>query len=76
MSGLLSAGEDLPSFPYPVGKRPLNKKKVKAVICFFSCFGLSCSWLKKFYLCIEPSLCTLTVGRDKSSFCEIVVHEK
>jgi hypothetical protein len=74
MIGILSAGVDLPSYPYPVGKKPLNKK-VKVVICFCSCFGLS--WLKMFYfLCIKPCFCILTVGQDKSSFYETFVHEK
>jgi len=35
MSGLLSAGEDLPSSPYPVDKGPLNKKSKSCHLFLF-----------------------------------------
>jgi hypothetical protein len=76
MSGLLSAGEDLPSFPNPVGKRPLNKKS-KSCHLFLFLFWSQLQLVEKVLLCLSNRACVpLTVGRDKSSFCEIVVHEK
>lgn len=44
-------------------------------VSFLVLVSVAVGW-KSFTLCIEPCLCILTVGRDKSSFCEIIVHEK